>query len=78
MHEIYERSTVTIIAVGVTAVDQGSFLSRKSVHIADAKGINLGIGPVSLPFVANDTYLSLVYVCAPPSHSAFNKILDSV
>ena len=28
-------------------------------------------------FVANDTYLSLVHVCAPPSHSDFNEILDS-
>ena len=73
MHEIYERSTITITALGATAMDQECFLSRKSAHIADAQGISLETGPFSLPFVANDTYLGLVYICALPSHSDFNE-----
>ena len=78
MHEIYERSTITIIALGATAIDQGCFLSRKSAHIADSQGMNRETRPVSLTFVADDRYLGLVYVSAPPSPSDFNEILDSV
>ncbi|KIW41292.1 uncharacterized protein PV06_06864 [Exophiala oligosperma] len=78
MREIYEQSTVTIVALGAKDIYQGCFFPRPPTHVSDSRGEHPGTGAVSLPFIVDDTYLGTVYAYPPPHGPDFHEVLDSV